>query len=225
MKLGDLAEKRRFKEQPHRKVVHRGKRDAPGRKITTMLAASFQWYAVLVKPSAEFDVEAVLNASGILAVVPVRREWRQVNRYVKRKHPVCYSVLPRYVLVGFGGTQATSYDDELRALARIMRDLTLVQAVIGMDGMPRRLNAKRVAKFLLELGEIDAPKWQRHMQTGKEFAPGDDALITSGPFADHVVSVDAISGSKARVTLTLLMGDTESEHKLTVPLANLVKSA
>jgi len=225
-KLGDLAEKARFEATPKRRLVHRGKPDAPGRRITMVLAAAFQWYALMVKPSSEFDVEALLNHAGVLAVVPVRREWRQVNRWVKRKHQVCYSVLPRYVLVGFGGTEPTNYEDEVRSIARIMRELTLVQAVVGMDGMPRRLDAQKVAKFLLELGEVDAPKWQRHMQTGQEFAPGDDVRIMSGPFADHVVSVDAIVGAKAKVTLRLLMGgDRKDEHKLSVPLANLVKSA
>ncbi len=187
-----------------------------------MLAARFQWYALMVKPGTEFDVEALLNAAHILAVVPVRREWRKVNSYVRRKQQVCYSVLPRYVLVGFGGTDASNYEDEVRAIARIMRELTLVQSVVGMEGMPRRMNALRVAEFLRDLGEIDAPKWQRHMKTGREFEVGDQVEVLSGPFSGQVVRVDEIKGRYASVLLPLFG---EAEHSVRVPIAKLVKSA
>lgn len=222
-KLGDMAEDRRLKDQPRGKVRHRGDRTAGPKDLSFMLATGLHWYALLTRAGSELDVEALLTAEGIVAVVPVRREWRRVNRYVKRKAQVRYSLLPRYVFVGFGAGQASDYDDEVRAICSIMRRLTLVQGVVGWDDLPRRMVAREVAVFLRDLGEVIAPKWQKHVKSGKEFEIGDEAQITAGPFEGHIVKVDDVIGRQAKVTLDLLFGG--GAHNVLVPLANLEKSA
>ncbi|MBI4921869.1 MAG: hypothetical protein HY834_08975 [Devosia nanyangense] len=190
--------------------------------LSMAVLGGLNWYAVMVKAGSEFPVARQLEArAGLVAVVPVRREWRRVNRYVKRKHEVRYPLLARYVFVGFGHGVASSYADEVRGLAQLMRELTLLQSVVGMDGLPRRMEALKVARFLNDLGEVVAPVAHRHMPTHGEFAAGDDVQIMSGPFEGQIVRVHAISGPDAHVLLPLF-GD--AEQNVRVPLANLERA-
>lgn len=224
VKMGDLAEAVRLDaSKSKRHIRHKGERTKAPNDLSFMLATGLHWYALLARSGAEFDVEALLEARGLVAIVPVRREWRRVNRYVKRKAQVRFSLLPRYVFVGFGNGGTSDYDDEVRAIMAIMRELTLVQGVVGRDDAPARMVAREVALFLRDLGEVIAPGWQKHVKSGKEFDIGDEVQITDGPFEGHITRVDAVIGRQAKVTLALLFGG--GAHNVMVPLANLEKSA
>jgi len=181
--------------------------------------AGLSWYALQVAANAEFAVAAQLERRDLVATVPERIEWRQVNRFTERKHKVTYSLLPRYVFIGFGLGAPTSYLDELIALAALQRDLTLIHSVVGMDGQPRRLRAMAVALFLRDLGQVQAPDAHRFMPTHREFGVGDDVVIASGPFEGNVVRVEEIAGDAARILIPLFGG-----QEVRVPLANLEKA-
>ena len=53
-------------------------------------------------------------------------------------------------------------------------------------------------------GEFVAPSYQKHMETGCEFDPGDQIMMTDGPLIGQEFTVRAINGSKAEVLCRLL---------------------
>jgi len=171
---------------------------------------ALNWYAVMVRAGEEFAVEAILERRGMIAIVPMIRQWRRVNRFVKRKQQVSYPLIARYVLVGFDGPPQW---------ARVF-DISMVQAVVGVGEVPLVMQGRKVARFLVELGEVTAPEAQKYMQTHHEFEVGDSVEIIGGAFDGQVVTVDRIDGNAAQVLLPLF----GSVQGVNVPLANLVKS-
>jgi transcription antitermination factor NusG len=165
----------------------------------------------MVRAGEEFAVEAILERRGFVAIVPMIKQYRRVNRYVKRKHQVSYPLIARYVLVGFDGP----------APWHEVFDISMVQSVVGVGDVPQKMQGRKVAKFLVDLGEVVAPEAQQHMRTHQEFEEGDDVEIIGGVFDGHVVRVHKIEGSAAQVLLPLF----GSVQEVPVPLANLVKSA
>lgn len=173
--------------------------------------SALNWFAIMVRAGEEFAVEAILDRRGLVAVVPKIRQWRRVNRYVKRKHEVSFPLIARYVLVGFDGPPQWN---------RVF-DLSMVHAVVGVGEVPWRMNGRVVARFLAECGEVTVPGAQRHMRTHHEFAEGDAVEIVGGAFDGQVVTVDLIEGDAARVLLPLF----GAVQEVSLPLANLIKSS
>lgn len=187
--------------------------------------ATLHWYAVLCRAGTEFAVEALLEARGFVAIVPMQTEYRHVNRYVRRKHQVSYPVAPRYVLIGFNETQlrggARNKHGRLvgaRAPWHEVFSITMVQSVVGVDGYPMPMLAKETARFVRAHGYHEAPKEQQHMRTGREFRAGDMVEVVEGSLAGMTVRVHAIVGDKARVLLPLFG---KAEQEIGLPLANL----
>lgn len=173
--------------------------------------AALNWFAIMVRAGEEFAVEAILDRRGLVAVVPMIRQWRRVNRYVKRKHEVSFPLIARYVLVGFDGPPQWG---------RVF-DLSMVQAVVGVGEVPWRMDGRRLARFLVECGEVTVPGAQQHMRTHHEFGEGDAVEIVGGAFDGQVVRVERIEGDAARVLLPLF----GAVQEVAMPLANLVKSS
>ena len=176
------------------------------------------WYAVVTKAGAEHPVAAQLERTGLVVVVPIQRTERAINKFTRRKQWFEHPLLPRYVFVGFGHGVASDYDGEVRTFFAMQRDLTLVQAVVGMEGMPRRMNAQKVAAFIERSGVV-----VKALSVPADLRPGqgDSATITSGPFEGNVVRVHEIRGAEARVLMPLFGN---AEHEVSVPLANLSKA-
>lgn len=61
------------------------------------------WYAVLVRPQAEFLVEANLERRGLAALVPMRKRERRINPHTTKKIDVFFPLAPGYVFVGLPG--------------------------------------------------------------------------------------------------------------------------
>lgn len=187
--------------------------------------ALLHWYAVLCRAGTEFAVEAILEATGFVAIVPMHTEYRRVNRYVKRKHGVSYPVAPRYVLVGFNEAQLRGGVRDKKGRLRggippwhMLFRISMVHSVVGVDGAPMEMLSDQTARFIRAHGHREAPAEQRHMRTGREFKAGDMVEVVEGSLAGMTIRVHAIEGDKAKVLLPLF-GKAEQEFKL--PLANL----
>ncbi len=201
-----------------RGVARRLKPKAEVVRLGRAALAGLHWYALVTKSGAERPVAAQLERRGLVTVVPIRREERLVNRHSKRRHMIELPLLPRYVFVGFGYGCASGYDEELRSFFALQRDLTLVQAVVGMEGLPRRMDAEKVAAFIVRSGVVIK---MLPVPQDKRPAEGDDATITDGPFEGNVVRVREIRGAEARVLMPFFGNP---EYEVGVPLANLSKA-
>lgn len=175
----------------------------------TRMLESLNWYAVLARPGTEFAVEALLERRGFVAIVPLHTEYRHVNRYVRRKVKRTYVLAPRYVLVGFGAHQLRNGIPPWNEVFSI----TMVHAVVGLDGEPWRMRGKAVAAFIRAHGLYEAPEEQQHMRTHREFKVGDTVEVVEGSLAGMRVQVHAIDGAAARVLLPLF-GKKEQEFAL-----------
>lgn len=185
----------------------RGKR--PWRKMAFGELAVLGWHVLQVKAGTEFTVEALLERRGLVAVVPMRSEWRRLNRYVHRKVREEYPLAPRYVFVGF--------PDRARPAWGKVFDITMVHAVIGFDGRPWPMSGVLTALFLIRNMDHSVPDAWQYMRKGKEFDVGDVVDIVEGDHVGKRVRVSAIEGDAARVLLPLF-------GRLKVPLANLERS-
>lgn len=166
-----------------------------------------QWYALEVRAGTEPTVEALLERRGFVAVVPMRSDWRAINRYVKRRHRVEYPIAPRYVFVGFGG----------RAEWERVFDISMVYGVVGFDGMAQRLSGIEVALFLQRNMDLRAPDAWQWMRKGREFDVGDEVDVVAGDFAGRRVRVRSIEGDAARVIVPFF-------GKRVIPLVNLERA-
>lgn len=181
--------------------------------------AQLHWYGITTRSGAEFVVEAMLERSGLVAIVPAQRVFRRVNRYVRRKHEVIYPLLPRYVLIGFDAKGSPDYAPPWR---QKVYDLPIPVLPVGIEpGVPWRMDGLKVAAFLKLNGQIKAADAERYMRTHKEFAEGDLVNIVEGGFAGHSGRVHVISGAVAKVLLPLFGS---AGQDVPIPLANLERA-
>lgn len=155
------------------------------------------WFVLLVPPQKEYQACNALRLRGIDAFVPVETRWRRKNRYRKAKVEVEYPLLRRYVLVGF-------YPDE-RPWGRVL-DLPLVNGVICRDGQPFGISYRAIEHLIGKDDEakVRAPVEQRYMRTYREFAEGDEAMVTHGSLDGWKVRIEEIDGPSARILVDML---------------------
>lgn len=206
-----MGPKPEVKAEPVRRTE--AKRAALSRSVGQL--ARLHWYAVMVRGGTEFAVEALLERRGFVALVPLRTEYRRVNRYVQRKREVSFPLVVRYVFVGFEPAQLGR--DSAPPWHRVF-SISMVQAVVGADDRPWRMRGKETAEFLKEHARHVAPKEQQHMRTHREFAAGDLVRVVEGSLAGMEITVHRIVGTEARVLMPLFGKD---EQELPIPLANL----
>lgn len=179
--------------------------------------ARLYWYAIMVRAGCEGSVEALLERRGFLAVVPVRTVWRRVNRYVQRKTKVSFAIAPRYVFIGFDARQ---FERGMPPWGKVF-SISMVQSVVGVGETPWRMDGRKVARFLRQYMETEAPDAEQHMRTHREFGEGDMVQVVQGSLTGFTVRVHRIEGAVAKV-LVPLFG--KAEQELALPLANLEPS-
>ena len=181
--------------------------------------AVLRWYAITTIPGYEATIEEWLERRGLVAIVPMHQVFRSPNMHVKKKRPVRFPLLPRYLFVGFGGVR-----DEWDVVFgfNIWLGSRVVTGIIGTpDGHAWRMDGAKVARWLRVNGMVRADDAEQHMRTHKEFAVGDAVEIAEGPMTGVVGEVVQMTAGEARVLIPLF-GTT---HEVRVPLANLEKSA
>lgn len=185
-----------------------------GRRGLLDLAEQLHWFALCVPPQKEFATQAILEKKGLRTFVPVRREYRRRNKYVKRKELMSYPLAPRYVFAGFEPGKSLWFD--LFGLERYY-GRKIVTGVVGMGDEPRQLNPECIVSLLKRFGGgLNAPAVQRYMLSNKEFRVGDQVEVIAGPFEGLKVPVKEIRGSRARLVMELFGGEQEVEVPMDV---------
>lgn len=171
------------------------------------LVENLDWYALTVPPQKEFAAQEIMRRRGFTSFCPFESLWRKKSRYTKEKELRHFPVMPRYLFVGFD--RHPSWYDIFR--------IPLIVSVVGLEGKPATLaNMPRfVSNFRNGLRRPDAEK---HMQTHREYAIGDTAIVVEGPLVDRLVKVDDIADGHAFFKLEMF----GAERKLSVPVGNLV---
>src|SRR3569832_317622 len=159
--------------------------------------ARLAWYAVTTPPGYEATVEEWLERRGLVAVVPMQQVYRAPNMHVKSKRPMRFPLLPRYLFVGFTGSQGWDVVFGLN----LWLGHNVISGVIGLEGHPWRMDGAKVARWLRDNGMVRADAAEQHMRSHKEFAVGDTVEIVEGAFIGQHAEVVSMSGSEARILI------------------------
>lgn len=166
-------------------------------------APSLLWYALLTPPGREFVAQRILRRYGLRTFIPVRREWRRKNKFVKIKDQFTYAAVPRYVMAGFMRSVPLWFD---------LFNLPVVSGVVGRQGEPMLIPAKAVASLIRRTGGgLNAPAVQRYMRTHHEFTVGQTVEVIDGPFEGRKVPVVEIRGHCAVVLFEMFNIEQEIE--------------
>ncbi|KPU83711.1 hypothetical protein JI58_08000 [Marinosulfonomonas sp. PRT-SC04] len=139
--------------------------------------------------------ELLLQRAGFDVFLPIRQEWRRINRYSKSKHLVSFPLLANWIFVGWPKGM-----DRWRDLLR----LDLVTGVVGADGRPMLITQEEIDGLRRKsaAGSHVAPVNQAGMRSGHEYAVGDEVRIDygsgSGPLDGLEATVVDINGGSAR---------------------------
>lgn len=156
-------------------------------------ARELTWYALIVPPQREFDVQRILDRKGLSAFVPVEWRWRKKSRYVKHKEKIPFPAFPRLVFIGApAGTQPNwSW----------LVGIHLVNGWFAAPGahVPLRFRTDDVIQVMRasKTPLFSAPDHHAYMQTGCEFAAGDEARILAGSLEGWKIKVKRIEGQEA----------------------------
>ena len=96
------------------------------------------WYALRVRPQAEYVVSYLLLKGGVEAFVPTETRFRRRTRYAAQKAEFAYPLIPGLIFAGFPGEPAWYY---------LLRN----PLILGVEGTSRqawRLDFSRIASFL-----------------------------------------------------------------------------
>ena len=171
--------------------------------IAAMADPALHWYALQTAPQQEWKAHVALGAINVPALLPSKSRWRRENRYQKAKKRIRYALIPRLLFVGFPPGRERFREVLVGHIA---------QSVIGVAGVPAAIQGRSLAAWLRQVGaETEAPKEQRHMRTGAEFAVGDKAMVIDGALEGRIVDVKSIRGSSARVLADWMLAVREIE--------------
>ena len=159
--------------------------------------SALPWFALRVQPGSEVLVKDRLGSLGVPAAVPLKIVYRRRSRVAKVKTAMTFPVLAGYAFAAV----------DVGAWGRVL-GLRHVSGVLGVDGVPTRMQAGQLAAFCRRAaaGAFSAPEHQRHMRTGHEFAVGQRVEVcgTRTPLDGRVVEVSALRGDVARVVMEML---------------------
>ena len=176
------------------------------------LIEGLDWYALRTTPTKEFTVQQRLERHGVQTFLPCYTVWRGVNKFRRTKVERRYALLTGYVLAGFNADPPPWLT---------VMEIEDVKSVVGMGDVPHKIPT--LAVQALARNHIDgmyaAPLEHRWMRTRHEFGPGDVVQLATDAFANYDVTVEQITGNKARVALRLFGTEINAE----VSTFNLVK--
>lgn len=149
------------------------------------------WFALRTAPQREFAVEQILSRYGLTAFVPTETKWRKVPGTVRRKKPVTYAMLPRYLFVACDCPYADIlYQPWCRN----------VSGVVSVDGRPAVIRPDAIERLALRSG---AAIPTRSTAVHRSFNAGDKVEIVEGPFKGWCVELTEIKGDVGRVLLKM----------------------
>lgn len=155
------------------------------------------WNVLTTEPRFEFDVAESLDKLDHEVYVPMRRDFRQINRYSKRKVLRNFALMPGYVFI------APHSDVEWYEVLGVRH----VRRVIAINRKPMYVFPAEM-NALIERekdGEFTAWDSERFMRSGHEFTIGDKVEIVIGPLTGCKAKVEEINEATARV-LTEMFG-------------------
>lgn len=115
--------------------IHMSRHDL---RVVTNPSEERYWYALRVRPQAEYVVSHLLLKAGVEAFVPTETRFRRRTRYVAQKAEFAYPQIPGLVFAGFPGEPAWYW---------LLRN----PLILGVEGTSRqawRLDFHRLASFL-----------------------------------------------------------------------------
>lgn len=159
------------------------------------LASQLVWYALLTPPGREFVAQRILRRYGLHTYVPLKREWRRKNKFVREKVLREYPIAPKYIFAGFGRGVPLWFD---------LFSLPDVRGVVGFNDMPAEIPGKAMARLIRKTGGgLTAPSAQRYMPTHREFTVGQEVEVIGGPFEGRKVPVVELGGIETGVEMEL----------------------
>jgi len=106
-------------------------------KVVTKPNGDPNWYALRVRPQAEYVVAYLLRQQGVRTFVPTEARFRRRTRYTKSKAGFAHPEIPSCVFAGFDGEPAWYYLLKNR----------LILGVEGMDGHAWRFDPGKLHEF------------------------------------------------------------------------------
>lgn len=181
-----------MKRKPAKRQVL--KRFRQFKRVTPEIIKAGTWYALKVAPQKEGRVMDDLHDRDVTAYVPVRVEYRWRNKFDKgkreKKQPFRFPAMRGYVFVN------SDAPDFWAKLSQIENTL----GVVGCFGKPLTIpHAQLVHIAKCWPNGLQQPENTAYMQTGGEFAAGDEVVALAGPFADTKVTVVEVSGLKSTI--------------------------
>lgn len=152
-----------------------------------------------------FVAEHLVKRAGFEVFLPVKKVWRQKNRYTREKHLVSVPLLADWMFVGMraaegSGHSAPGWSD--------LMSLNVVVGVLGSNGYPIQLSDQAVLEMMVNYSEgRQSHRVRRRIGERRACAVGDEARILQGPFEGCQVQVVDMKGRSARVLLNMLGGD------------------
>lgn len=182
----------------------------PGRR-TCVLAADYETYRNRAGQMCKrrlpktgqrvFVPELLARRAGFSVFLPVKKDWRQINRCRPDRQLVTYPLLVDWMFVGWPVGENRFHD---------LMDLNVVVGVLGMGGRPLVIPEARVIGLMQQWGGgVLSPDMRRYMRKGAEFCVGDQVRVVAGPLAEQDVRVVDIKGPETRAVLQLFGGDIE----------------
>jgi transcription antitermination factor NusG len=143
----------------------------------------------------------LLERAGFEVFLPLKKEWRRVNRISPDKKLVTFPLLADWVFIGF--VQGGPGWAELMAL-------DVVVGALGTGGIPARIKDRDIMHMMRVWGGGKiAPEHQRWMRTHAEFDVGDTVRVVSGSLEGFEMRVVDMDGASAKGLITLLGRETE----------------
>ena len=196
-----------------------------------MSSRAYRWFVLCVPPQKELAVQQIMDREGFATFVPVAKEHKFANgaaRARAEKTLASVPLMPRYVFIGMNDN--TPGWERVFCFTSIFnpRKERVATGVIGMNGEPYEVphdtirikgqpDRIGIRAFMLRhnAGEFNAPSYHKHMQTHREFEPGDTVITEDELFTGRVVD---ITDATARVFIDIFGGG----HEVKVPLEKLV---
>lgn len=145
--------------------------------------------------------KVLLERAGFEVFMPLRKDWRRVNRISSEKHLVTYPLLADWVFVG--------WDEGCPRWADLM-ELDIVVGMLGTNGKPALIPEDRIVQMMAQWGAGQiAPEHHRYMRSHAEFEVGDTVRVVDGSWAGFVMEVIEMDRSCAVGVIDLLGRETE----------------
>lgn len=159
------------------------------------------WFVLRTEPRKEFAVEEILRRRGLRTFCPVETKWRRCGR--RRRSPVSYPMLPRYVFAGGADPWDVVHTFDGRG----------VQGVVTVNGRPGLISQDAVERLARISGGLVPTRTRVH----RAFQVGDLVEIAGKGFQHLAVPILSIKGETARVLITLFGAPQEVD----VPVSQL----